>query len=401
VRLGLAFNFATEVQEHALTSGYRVTMKTFSMGLAYSLILCAAPACAQPARSDHAAPVRQRAPASLTITIDTLVPALLASRNIPGASVAILRHDTVLHVNGYGMASLSTRQPVTPQTIFQIASLTKPITALAVMLLVEEGKLRLEDSASRIVPRLPGIYRALTIRQLLTHTSGISPDMRTANVDEMELEEFWRRLSQRPASFAPGNSIQYANAGYAILSFAVESVSGMSFGDFLQKRIFSPLGMASSAYRRPQSRDARHAVGYDLVDGRNVAAPHVFSGWGNSGIETTIEDLARFATAVQRGLLVNRSTWHAIFSPGRLANGEPNSFSFGSERATYGLGWFLTAYKGRVLHTHGGAIAGFSSILNRFPTDGYSVIVLSNGKQGADRLGQADAIARAVADIIF
>jgi CubicO group peptidase (beta-lactamase class C family) len=341
-----------------------------------------------------------REDASLSRRIDSTVRTMLETRTIPGAAVAVLNRDTVIHVAGYGVADLSARTPVTPRTIFQIASLTKPFTAIATLLLVEEGRLKLDEAASSYLPELPPAYRTITIRQLLTHTSGISPDMRRANVDEMDLPEFWKRLSERPVSFQPGASFQYANAGYAILSFVVERVSGSEFGDFLQRRIFVPLGMSSSAYRVPRSTDGRQATGYDLVNGRNVEAPHVFSGWGNSGIETTIEDLTRFAVAIDRRDLLSSTTWALIFSSGTLATGAPATFTFADARTHYGLGWFLTTYKGKTLHTHGGAIAGFSSIFNRFPDDGYTVIVLSNGKQGIDRLGQADAIARSIAALI-
>ena len=332
--------------------------------------------------------------------LDSTVRATLTARQIPGASVAVLQRDTLVHLAGYGVTSLAAPTPVEPQTIFQIASLTKPFTAMAILLLVDEGKLRLDDTASRYLPQLPSVYSAITIRQLLTHTSGIAPDMRRANVDEMDLAEFWKRLGERPASAAPGTTIQYANAGYTLLSFIVEAVSGMEFGAFLDARIFRPLGMRSSAYRMPQRRDARHALGYDLVEGRNVEAPHVFSGWGNSGIETTAHDLARFAVAIERRELLSAASYEQMFAPGRLGTGVPAGFTFGEAGAHYGLGWFLTTYRGRTLHTHGGAIAGFSSILNRFPDDGYSIVVLSNGKQGVDRLGQADGIARAVAMVL-
>ena len=373
-----------------------------------SLALIAACGRAEPRSGVRAAAAEQlhlgtpvvRPDARLAPRLDSAVRAALVARQIPGASVAVLRRDTLVHLAGYGATNLATPTPVEPQTIFQIASLTKPFTAMAVLLLVDEGKLKLDDTASRYLPKLPALYSSITIRQLLTHTSGIAPDMRRANVDEMEQAEFWRRLGERPASAAPGSTIQYANAGYTLLSFIIEAVTGMEFGAFLDDRIFEPLGMSSSAYRMPQRQDGRHALGYDLVEGRNVEAPHVFSGWGNSGIETTAYDLARFAVAIERRELLSAASYAQMFTPGRLGTGAPAGFAFGDAQAHYGLGWFLTTYRGRTLQTHGGAIAGFSSILNRFPDDGYSILVLSNGKQGADRLGQADGIARAIASVL-
>ena len=369
----------------------------FATASSLVLILC----CGRIAPQSHAVrPITAAPDIALGRRIDSAITSEMRARSIPGASVAILRHDTLIYIAGYGVTRLDKPAPVRPSTIFQIASLTKPFTAMAVMMLVEDGRIELDAPASRYVSELPAIYSTITVRQLLTHTSGINPDMRLANVDEMALPEFWRRLGERPMSFAPGTSIQYANAGYTVLSVIVERASGLPFGEFLRRRIFAPLGMTSTGYRMPQRDDSMHAVGYDLVDGRNVAAPHIFSGWGNSGIESTAEDLARFAAAIERRDLLKGSSYDLVFTPGKLANGNPAGFTFSGAPAYYGFGWFLTTYRGRVLHTHGGAIAGFSSILNRFPEQGYSIVVLSNGKQGVDRLGQADALARATATVL-
>ena len=370
-------------------------------GISLALASAACTAATIPARRAPTSRAPIHAPYSaLSRSIDSVVRAAIATRNIPGVSVAVLRRDTVIHTAGYGLARIDRPVPVTPHTVFQIASLTKPFTAMAVLMLVDEGKIQLDAPASRYLAELPGMYSSITIRQLLTHTSGIAPDMRRANVDEMELAEFWRRLGERPPSAAPGAAIQYANTGYAVLSFVVERVSGIPFGEFLRRRIFAPLAMTHSSYRVPQQNDAAHARGYDLVDGRSVEAPHVFSGWGNSGIETTAEDLSHWAAAIERRELLSKASYEQMFAPGKLASGAPNSFRFGSASATYGFGWFLLEENGRRVQTHGGAIAGFSSIVNRYPDAGYTIIVLSNSKQGSDRLGQADGVARAIAPVL-
>jgi CubicO group peptidase (beta-lactamase class C family) len=333
---------------------------------------------------------------TLSAIIDSAVRRVMSQRDIPGAAVAFLRGDTVVHVRGHGVAERGRGTPVTTETVFQIASLTKPFTAIAVLLLADEGRLSLDAPASRYLDWLPDRYDAVTVRQLLTHTSGVSPDMRRANVDEMSEAEFQRRFLERPASFAPGAAFQYANAGYTLLSQIVERVSGQSFGAFLRLRVFGPLGMQHSSYRQPRSSDGRHATGYDLVDSTLQEAPHVFSGWGNSGIETTIEDLARWAQALNRRELLSPSRYHAMFTPGRLSPDTALNFPFRGARAAYGLGWFLTTDRGDSLITHGGAIAGFSSVLHWLPGRRWTIIVLSNKKQGSDRQGEAEALAGAV-----
>lgn len=269
------------------------------------------------------------------------------------------------------------------------------------MMLVEAGAIELDAPAARYLPWLPDRYRAVTVRQLLTHTSGVASDLRRANVDEFPIEEFRRRLDATPASFAPGERWEYSNTGYTLLSLIVEAASGREFGDFLRARIFEPLGMRHTGYRVPLRADPQHAMGYDMVDIQLVAAPHVFSGWGNSGIETTAPDLARWAAAVERGALLRPESWRAIFTRAQLGSGTVVDVDFaGLPSSGYGFGWVLSTSRGAELRSHGGAIAGFSSIVNWFPQNGWTVIVLSNGKQGADRMGQADGIARALADAL-
>ena len=337
---------------------------------------------------------------ALGARIDSTVSRALRDRNIPGLSLAVLRHDTLVFLRGYGVADRDRGTPVTPETIFQIGSLTKPFTATAVMMLLEEGKLDLDAPAARYLEWLPDRYRTVTVRQLLQHTSGIAPDMRRANVDEMSEAEFRTRFVDRPASFAAGTAWQYANAGYTLLSQIVERVSGQAFREFLERRIFSPLRMDHTGYRVPENADAQHAVGYDIVDGVLQRAPHVFSGWGNSGIETTAADLARWAVALESRQLLSESSYRLMVSPGKLAADTVLNFPFRDGRAAYGLGWFLMRYHDQPLVSHGGAIAGFSSVVHRLPARGWTIIVLSNGKQGADRQGQAEAVANLVLDLL-
>lgn len=332
--------------------------------------------------------------------LETAILRTIQERQIPGAAVAVLKNGVPVLQKGFGVASLETRTPVSVDTLFQIASTTKPFTAMAVLMLVEEGKIDLDAPVRRYLEWVPEVYGAITVRQLLHHTSGVARDLRRENVDEFDVTEFRRRLAASTPSFSPGARWEYSNTGYALLSFIVEEVSGRSFDAFLRTRIFAPTGMRRTGYRVPQQGDALHAVGYDLVDGVPRRAPHVFSGFGNSGIETSVRDLAKWARAVEQRRLLKTETYARMFAPGTLASGQPAVFDFGGASSSYGLGWFLSEYRGETLLTHGGAIAGFSSIVNVFPRQGWTIIVLSNGKQGPDRRGQADAIARVIADTL-
>jgi CubicO group peptidase (beta-lactamase class C family) len=291
---------------------------------------------------------------------------------------------------------LEKHTPVTAETVFQLASTTKPFTAAVIMRLVEEKKLSLDERLKRYLGWLPKQYEAITIRQLLTHTSGVRRDLRRENIDEFSIDEFKRRLEASEAAFPPGTKWEYSNTGYTLLALAAEEVTGKSFGQLLREQIFEPLGMASADYRVNEARP-NDAVGYELVNGEQKRMPRVFSGWGNSGIQANVLDVARWVVSLSKRSLLLRQSYEAMEAPARFADGAEARFEFGGEKnASYGLGWFLTSYRGRKLVTHGGAIAGFSSEVNRF--DGLSIIVLCNGKQGADRRGQADAIADALYD---
>ncbi|HEX2080513.1 MAG TPA: serine hydrolase domain-containing protein [Longimicrobium sp.] len=377
------------------------TIHIHRRGIGAALLLCAAvAACGASTRSRDQSPrtgLPQRLDPGLE-RVDSAVGALLRQREIPGAAVAILRGDTLVFARGYGVADRERNLPVRPGTLFQLASTTKPFTAMAVLMLAEEGRVDLDAPAARYLPWLPAKYDGVTPRQLLTHTGGVYPDVRRANVDEMTVEEFRRRLEEQPVSFAPGTRWQYANAGYTLLADIVERVSGEELGAFLRRRIFQPLGMRTAGYRVAATGDTLHAVGYDRVEGRLERAPHVFSGWGNSGMEASVLDLAAWAAALERQELLAPRSYQAMYAPARLASGAEARFEFGgAPQSGYGLGWFLSSYRGEPLITHGGAIAGFSSIVNRFPGRRLTIIVLSNGKQGEDRMGQADALARAIA----
>ena len=285
--------------------------------------------------------------------------------------------------------------PVTDRTIFQIASLTKPFTAIVVLRLAEQKRLSLDDKASRWLPWLREAYDGVTIRQLLNHTSGVPRDLRRENVDEFTIEEFRRRFLAEKPGFAPGTQWEYANSGYTLLSLIAERAGGADFGALLSRHIFRPAGMVQTRYRAPFVRRPGRARGYDWVDGRWQPAPPVYSGFGNSGIESTARDLARFAAALQARRLLAPSSYRQMLSPGRFADGKPLQFPFRGAPTSYGLGWFLSTSCGEPMAFHGGVIAGYSSQLNWATRRNVSAVALSNGKSGTDRIGVADKVVQA------
>jgi CubicO group peptidase (beta-lactamase class C family) len=311
----------------------------------------------------------------------------------PGAAVAIVEARQKRFVN------IGTERPeggaVTSGTVFQIASLTKPFTAMVILRLAEQKRLGLSDAAAKWLPWLPAEYRAVTLRHLLNHTSGVPRDLRRGNVDEFTIDEFRRRFLEAKPAFAPGERWEYSNSGYTLLAMIAERASGREFGRLLEELIFSPGGMRHTRYRAPLVTAPGRALGRDWVEGRWTAAPPVYSGFGNSGIESTSADLAAFAVALNERRLLSAESYREMLSPAVLASGERVSFPFRGAPSSYGLGWFLADSCGAQVAAHGGTIAGFSANLSWVPQRRIAVAALSNGKSGPDRIGLADKIAGA------
>jgi CubicO group peptidase (beta-lactamase class C family) len=210
-------------------------------------------------------------------------------------------------------------------------------------------------------------------------------------VDEFSIEEFRRRFLAAEPSFPVGTQWEYSNTGYILLSLIAERASGTSLGGLLESQIFGPLQMRRTSYRASLVRLPGRAAGYDWQDGAWKSAPPVYSGYGNSGIETTAADMIRFARALHARQLLSPSSYRQMLAPAVLSTGDRVEFPFRDlKKTSYGLGWFLMDVCGQFVAAHGGTIAGFSSNLSWAPKTRVSVIVLSNGKSLPDRTGVVD-----------
>lgn len=307
----------------------------------------------------------------------------------PGAVLGLVERGRS-RFRSSGVEALGLDDAATKTTIFQIASLTKPFTAILILRLAEQGRLGLDEKARATLDWLPGTYDAVTVRQLLNHTSGVPRDLRRENVDEFPAAEIRERFLAASPSFAAGTKWEYSNTGYILLSLIAEERTGRPFGELLRIHIFEPLGMRSSRYRAPLVAGRGRAAGYDRQEDRWQPAPPVYSGFGNSGIETSARDLARFAAALQERRLLRSESYADMLAPSRLASGEAVGFPFRGEPASYGLGWFLTELCGNKVALHGGTIAGFSSALYWAVERDLSALALSNGKARPDRTAIAE-----------
>jgi N-acyl-D-aspartate/D-glutamate deacylase/CubicO group peptidase (beta-lactamase class C family) len=275
---------------------------------------------------------------------------------------------------GYGLANIEHSVPVTDETIFQSGSLGKQFTATAIMLLVEEGKLTLADSLSMFYPDGPPAWRQITVRHLLTHTSGI-PDYTDGKVDlrrDYTEDELARLAYDMPLDFAPGEQWKYSNTGYVLLGAIVRKASGQFYGDLLRDRVFTPLGMTTARVINEADIVPHRAAGYRLVGGslKNQA-------WVSPALNTTadgslylsLRDLIAWDRGLRARAVLKPESWRAIFDPVRLNSGR---------RHPYGFGWDVTRLAGQDVARHGGAWQGFKTYIARYLSDDLTVIALAN-----------------------
>ncbi|HET7233724.1 MAG TPA: serine hydrolase domain-containing protein [Longimicrobium sp.] len=299
--------------------------------------------------------------------VDSLVATYQRRNYVPGMSVAVIRNgrDTLAY-RGYGLADVENGVPATPETVYPIASNTKQFTAAAVMRLVDEKRLALDDPVGRYLPKLPAAWRRIPVRQFLNHTSGI-PDSPILLPYEVAPDSVLERAGTKPLDFAPGTRWKYSNTGYLVLGRLIEAVSGEPYAQYLETKILAPNGLTET---RPCDADAliRHrAAGYELDDTTvvNAAYVHVGTSFSAGGLCSTAGGLARWNRALATGRVVSPAAWARMTTPEGAATG-------------YGYGLIVMSLDGHRLVGHGGEIAGFRSSSAYLPSDSLSATVLTN-----------------------
>ena len=277
-----------------------------------------------------------------------------------------------------GFANRDSRLPNRPETRFRIGSITKALTAAAVMLLVRDGRLNLDDPACRYLASCPNGWRAVTVRNLLTHTSGIPDYLRLITLAEFNAPTLPAALmalvADQPMSFPPGSAYGYSNTNYVLLGLIIEHGSGLAYGDFLEQRIFGPLGMTGSGYARDFTEVRGGATGYGYkTSSTGEVVPTDQAAFSDGGLYSTVDDLLRLDRALTDHRLLPADLEDQMFSPwGGATSGSPS-------RTDVGLGWQLKrdAAGGPVVF-HDGQIPGFSAAFERHLGSHVTAIVLSN-----------------------
>jgi CubicO group peptidase (beta-lactamase class C family) len=325
--------------------------------------------------------------------LDALVSSHMTARHIPGASIGIVKDGRLVFEKGYGEASLEWHAAATPTTSYLLASVTKQFTAAAIMMLVREGRIALDDTLATYLPDQPQWAR-ITIRQLLTHTAGLRDRFETDAEGRMWLQystaDMLAAAARTPLAGAPGAAWQYSDQGYFLLGLIIEKVSGQRYHEFLRARIFTPAGMASTSLHDWNAIVPERADGYALAGGRPIGSRrrYQFALGPHYGVQSTVRDLAKYDAALSSGALLPPNVLEEMWTPGRLADGGPA----GVGGIGYGYGWFLERFRGHPLVYHGGSTG---VCLYRLPDDAVSVIVLTNLEQvaGSDPCGLARRIA--------
>ncbi|MBL8269535.1 serine hydrolase domain-containing protein, partial [Steroidobacter sp.] len=310
--------------------------------------------------------------------IDDFVNQEIARQKVVGAAVGIMQHGQLVRAAGYGYANLEHRVPVHPDTIFQSGSIGKQFTAAAVMLLVEDGKIKLDESIRTYLPKAPKTWQPITVRHMLTHTSGLanSPDFELRK--DYSEDELLDIVYKAKLDFVPGERWNYSNTAYATLGFMIHKVTGdQTYGEVLKKRVFGPLHMTTAQVIDDRSIIPNRSAGYE-IDGDRTVNQEWVAPTGNStadgSLYLTVLDYAKWDAALRDRKLLKPESWAEVYKPVRLNSGKTYP---------YGFGWSLEKTPGvKGAYQHGGSWQGFRTFFIRYLDDEISVIVLTNTSSG-------------------
>jgi CubicO group peptidase (beta-lactamase class C family) len=323
----------------------------------------------------------------------------VTQKGAPGLAVLVRKERRTVFKRGYGVRDLRLKAPIAPQTNFRLASFTKQFTAMAIMLLVHDGKLRYDQTLDEIFPDFPAYGRNITVRNLLNHTGGLpdyedlmmvaetprnsrrwTPERQIQDAEVLQLLE-----AEKKGKFAPGTSWSYSNSGYVVLGLVVAKVSGHSYAEFLHSRIFAPLLMNDTiVYLKAKNNVTNRAFGHDGL--KETDQSPTSATLGDGGIYSNVEDLAKWDEALQNHSLLSAEEMAPALVPAKLADGSPTLWPttpnddnlHPGQPVSYGFGWFLDPYKGRARMWHTGSTSGFRTVIQRFTADDLTIIVLAN-----------------------
>jgi CubicO group peptidase (beta-lactamase class C family) len=332
----------------------------------------------------HTASAAGPADGSAAEKTDAIVRDAMHSHQIPGVCLGVIRNGQLIKATSYGYANVELKVPLSPASLFQSGSVAKQFTATAVMMLAQEGKIGIDDKVVKYFPEASAAaWKDVTVRQLLTHTSGIpdifgehDEDSYTKGILDFHRDYTEDELLQRyltlALDFNPGDRWNYSNTGYELLGFLIHRVTGRFYGDFLQERIFRPLGMSSTRIISEEDIVPDRVNGYRIIDGQlknqEWIAPSLNT-LADGGLYTNLLDLAKWDAALYTEKLLPRSALEEMWTPVRLNSGAAHP---------YGFGWELADVNGHPLRFHTGSNQGFYISISRYVRDRVTIVVLTN-----------------------
>jgi len=301
--------------------------------------------------------------------IDTFVETERGLQRIPGLSIAVVRAGKVIKAEGYGQANVEVSAAAKPETAYQLASVTKQTIASAILLLQQEGQLTLSDPLSQHLPETPASWAKITLRHLLTHTSGLVAD-EPIEVNKPHTEgDAIQAVKPLPLAFAPGEKWSYCNFGFVLLGEVIRRKSSLRWDDFLAARFFQPLGIQATRRHSLTALIPNRASGYAIQNDRTVNVPSWWRDFASGGLVTTVLDLAKWDAMLREDRLLKPETRKFLWEPVLLNSGKLHP---------YGLGWNLGGTPGKRTAEHGGGRPGFATHFWRELDGDLAVIVLSN-----------------------
>ena len=302
--------------------------------------------------------------------------------DLPGAAVMVAQDGDIIFEKGYGLANVEKKIPVTVETNFRLASVTKQFTAMSILMLIERGQLKFETTLTDLFPEFPSFGKKITIKNLLQHTSGLIdyedliPDSTTVQVKDKDVLAMTMKTDS--TYFRPGSKHQYSNTGYAILAIIIEKISGKPYRDFVKENIFDPLGMNNTlAFEKNINEVKNRAYGYKITNGIPEFADQSITSavLGDGGIYSSVIDLYKWDQALYTEKLIGRKYLDDSWTNGVTTSGV---------EFLYGYGWRLETYKTNKVVYHTGSTRGFRNIIYRVPAKHFTIIILTNRDEGSE-----------------
>ena len=303
--------------------------------------------------------------------VDDYVRAEMQRQHIPGTSIAVLKDGKIMKAEGYGLANVELNVPARPETVYKIGSVSKQLIATGIMILIQDGKLSLDDKISKFLEGTPDAWKEITVRHLLTHTSGLVRE--APGFDPLKIQDdadVIKTAYPLPLRFAPGEKWEYCNVGYFSLAEIIRKVSGKPWGDYLNERLFLPLEMNATRTTTMTEIVQNRANGYVWRDSKLQNASTYFALRPSGAFLSSVLDLAKWDAALYADKILKQSTLSQVWTPVKLNSGATHP---------YGFGWELSTVGGHKLVHHGGSLPGFRAQISRFVDDKLSVVVLTNG----------------------